>query len=282
MFLSSNKTVVIEDPITYEIQTIFSSTGANLCPIPVDQNGIQTDLIPVDRKPGFVFVTPSHQFPLGSILPVQRRIQLIQFARKFDTYIVEDDYDSEFRYGGEPISSLQGLDPERVIYIGSFSKILSPALRIGYLILPTILTQQCRQLKWHFDLHTPSLDQSTLARFIHNGSLDRHIRRMRKLYLRRRKSLHSCLQESFGDHVSISGDATGLHLIAEFDNVEFNENLLRDILQHKVKIYPVEHHAIQKGYHRNKIILGYGNLTEEQIREGVYRMKRALKNVCTI
>jgi len=240
LLLSLNDKVVIEDPITHEIQKIFLSTGAILHPVPVDQFGIQTDLISVDHKPGFFFVTPSHQFPLGEILPIQRRIQLIQLARMLGTYIVEDDYDSEFRYGGEPISSLQGLDPERVVYIGTFSKILSPALRIGYLVLPPTLVQRCRELKWFYDLHTPSLEQITLARFIHNGSLDLHIRKMRKLYMRRRQCLKSCLKEAFGDQVSITGDSTGLHLIAAFKNVAFHESTLLLIHQHKVKVYPVE------------------------------------------
>lgn len=140
--------VMIEDPITHEIQSIFTSPGAVLHPIPVDEQGMKTDLIPLDKKPRFIFVTPSHQFPLGGTLSIQRRIQLIQFARTADCYIVEDDYDSEFRYQGPPIHSLQGLDSDRVIYIGTFSKILSPALRLGYLILPPALTNRFRDLKW--------------------------------------------------------------------------------------------------------------------------------------
>ncbi|MDR6226019.1 MocR-like pyridoxine biosynthesis transcription factor PdxR [Desmospora profundinema] len=276
LLLSPDDRVIIEDPITHEIQTIFSSSGATLYPVPVDEDGMRTDLIPVDKKPGFVFVTSSHQFPLGGILPIQRRIQLIQLARKLDTYIVEDDYDSEFRYDGEPIHSLQGLDPERVVYVGTFSKILSPSLRLGYLILPPVLTQQCRELKWFFDLHAPSLEQMTLSRFIHNGSLDHHIQKMRKLYVKRRKILKVCLKEEFGDRVSISGDSTGLHLIVEFKDVQFDEGMLSHISRYKVKVYPVELHSIQKGFHRKKLILGYGNLNEEQIREGICRLGQAL------
>lgn len=111
LLLTPDEKVIIEDPITHDIQTIFSSTGATLDPIPVDQHGMRTDLLPMQQKPGFVFVTPSHQFPLGGILPIQRRIQLIQFARTWDTYLVEDDYDSEFRYGGEPGQFPPGLGP---------------------------------------------------------------------------------------------------------------------------------------------------------------------------
>ncbi|TCK92576.1 GntR family transcriptional regulator [Natranaerovirga hydrolytica] len=281
LLLSPQDEVIIEDPITHEIQTIFTSTGAVLHPIPVDEQGLRTELIPPNKKPSFVFVTPSHQFPLGSILPIQRRIQLIQFARAANCYIVEDDYDSEFRYDGEPIRSLQGLDPDKVIYIGTFSKILSPALRLGYVILPSSLTEKCKHVKWFHDLHTPSLNQMVLGRFIETGSLEHHINKMRKVYKKRRQLLRNCLMNEFGQWVKITGDSTGLHLIAEFANVEFTPRLIEQINQHKVKVYPVELHTIEKKKHLNKIILGYGNLKEDEIIEGIYRLQCALKG-CAI
>lgn len=265
--------VIIEDPITLEIQTIFTSTGATLIPVPVDERGIKTDFISNEKEPKFIFVTPSHQFPLGSILPVQRRIQLIQFARANQCYIVEDDYDSEFRYDGEPISSLQGLDSERVIYVGTFSKNLSPALRMGYLVLPQALIERCRKLKWFNDLHTPSLNQMLLAHFIEQGILERHIRKMRKVYMERREVLRKALNREFGQLVEVSGDSTGLHLIAEFKGIEFTSELIERLYQNNVKVYPVEHHAIDKGRHVNKVILGYGNLKINEIEEGVCRLR---------
>ncbi|SUV09006.1 GntR family transcriptional regulator [Cytobacillus firmus] len=277
LFLSPGDEVMIEDPITHEIQTIFTSPGSTLYPIPVDEQGMRTDLIPLDKKPSFIFVTPSHQFPLGGTLPIQRRIQLIQFARKANCYIVEDDYDSEFRYQGAPINSLQGLDPDRVVYIGTFSKILSPALRLGYLILPPSLTKRCKDLKWFTDLHTPSLEQLTIARFIDERHLERHIRKMKKIYKARRDQVKKCLTEEFGNKVKILGDSTGLHLIAEFKNIEFTDQKVKSIMErHKINIYPVELHTIKKEMHQNKIILGYGNLTIEEIKEGINRLKQAL------
>lgn len=277
LLLSPGDEVIIEDPITHEIQTIFSSPGSSLYPIHVDEQGMKTDLLPSAKKPRFIFVTPSHQFPLGGTLPIQRRIQLIQYARTVDCFIVEDDYDSEFRYQGAPISSLQGLDSDRVIYIGTFSKILSPALRLGYLILPPSLIKRCKNLKWFADLHTPSLEQLTMARFIDERHLERHIRKMKKIYKERRDHVKKCLVEEFGDTVKISGDSTGLHLIAEFKHMKFsNQNINEVIKQYKVKIYPVEHHTIKKEIHQNKIILGYGNLTKEEIEKGIHRLKQAL------
>lgn len=277
LLLTSGDEVIMEDPITHEIQTIFTSRGASLCPVPVDDQGIQTDQLPSGKKPRFIFVTPSHQFPLGSTLPIQRRIQLIQFARTTECYIVEDDYDSEFRHIGAPIHSLQGLDPERVIYVGTFSKNLSPALRLGYLILPPALTKRCKELKWYTDLHSPSLEQLALARFIDDGLLERHIRKMKKVYKKRRAHLKSCLIRAFGEEVKIIGDSTGMHLIAEFEGRVFSPEVVeRFSREYNVRVYPVELHTIQKKVHQDKLILGYGNVTTEEISSGVLQLKDAI------
>jgi len=213
LLLTPKDTAIMEDPITNDIQTIFKSSGAFIYPIPVDEDGMKTDLLPENLHPKFIFLTPSHQFPLGSTLPIQRRIQLINFARRNNCFLVEDDYDSEFRYEGSPVSSLQGLDSERVLYIGSFSKILSPALRIGYIVLPTHLIEKCRQLKWFTDLHTPSLDQLILAYFIKEGYLERHIAKMKKFYKSQRDFLIQCLHTTFSNKVKVLGCSTGMHLI---------------------------------------------------------------------
>jgi GntR family transcriptional regulator/MocR family aminotransferase len=279
LLLSSGGEVIIEDPIAQEIPKIFSSSGATIYPIPVDENGLQTRLIPNDKKPQCVFVTPSHQFPLGSILPIQRRIELIHFARETGCFIVEDDYDSEFRYDGIPVSSLQGLDPERVIYVGTFSKILSPTLRLGYLVLPTALTLTCRHFKRFSDLHTSSLEQLTLALLIDGGHLERHITKMRKLYRKRRNALIVSLLNHFPTEVKILGDSTGLHLVAEFTTIDFSDETLRRVEQHQVQIYSVEIHAIDKGKHRNRVILGYGNVSSADIDMGIARLKAALSTV---
>ncbi|WP_068984996.1 PLP-dependent aminotransferase family protein [Lysinibacillus xylanilyticus] len=276
LLLSPNDIAIIEDPITNDIQTIFKSSGASLYPIPVDEYGMKTALIPENLHPKFVFLTPSHQFPLGGTLPIQRRIQLINFARRNNCFLVEDDYDSEFRYEGPPVSSLQGLDLERVLYIGSFSKILSPALRIGYIVLPTHLIEKCRQLKWLTDLHTPSLDQLILAHFIKEGYLERHIAKMKKFYKNQRDFLIQCLQTTFSNKVKILGYSTGLHLIAELEDIHFSKELLFKIEQLGVRVYPVEDHSIEKGKNTNRIILGYGHLKKNEIEEGVTRLFQAV------
>ncbi|PFV81350.1 GntR family transcriptional regulator [Bacillus sp. AFS059628] len=278
LLLSPDDTVIMEDPITNDIQTIFKTSGALLYPIPVDEYGMKTSLLPLNNYPKFIFVTPSHQFPLGGTLPIQRRIQLINYSRRTNCYLVEDDYDSEFRYEGPPVSSLQGLDSDRVLYIGSFSKILSPALRMGYLILPSQLIEKCRKLKWFSDLHTPSLEQLILARFIDEGYLKRHIMKMKKMYKKRRNFLIHCLKTTFSNRVNIFGYSTGLHLIVELNESHFSKELLEWIERFGVKVYSVEDHTIEKGKHHNRIILGYGHLKNEEIKEGVTRLHKAIYN----
>lgn len=273
---SRDSEVLIEDPVTHEIQTIFSSAGFRLHPIPVDDYGMQSDLVSA-QNPAFIFVTPSHQFPLGGVLTIQRRIQLINFARQTGCYIIEDDYDSEFRYQGTPVSCLQGLDPERVIYIGTFSKILSPALRLGYLVLPPDLTKRCRNLKWFSDLHTSTFEQLVLAQFMKEGHLEQHISKMKKIYRRRREKLVECLNNRFCDRALIHGDSTGLHLVVEFRGVTFSDEVMHKIHAQGVNVYPVELHTIRKSVHSNKVILGYGNLSLEKIEEGIARLERALE-----
>ncbi|OIJ22408.1 GntR family transcriptional regulator [Anaerobacillus alkalidiazotrophicus] len=276
LLINSNTEVLIEDPVTKEIPEIFIERGARIIPIPVDQFGIQTDRLSSKRRKSIIFVTPSHQFPLGGILPIQRRIQLIDFAKGTNSYILEDDYDSEFRYSGQPVSSLQGLSPEQVIYIGTFSKILSPSLRIGYLILPISLVEKVKNLKRYTDYHSPTIEQVILAHFIQHGHLEKHVIQMRKLYKRKRDFLIACLKNEFGNLIKIHGASTGIHLVGEF-NFKFSKKILDEIKENGVNIFSVEKHALVKGNHDNKLIFGYGNLTEEELEEGVRRLKNVMK-----
>jgi GntR family transcriptional regulator/MocR family aminotransferase len=277
LLVSTSNKVIVEDPVTDAIQIILSSSDARLIPIPVDEHGMRTDMLPsACQHFSFILVTPSHQFPLGGILSIQRRIQLLQFAHASGCYLVEDDYDSEFRYTGSPISSLQSLEPGRVIYVGTFSKILSPALRLGYMILPEELVERCRRIKQLTDLHSPSLEQLVLARFIDAGHLERHIARMKRLYQRRRNTLIHALNTHFPHQVTILGDATGLHLVAQFPHVAFSQEIIATIEQAGVRVYPVEQHAINQGRHTDKIILGYSHLSHEQIEQGIKQLKKAL------
>jgi GntR family transcriptional regulator/MocR family aminotransferase len=277
LLTAPGETIVIEDPVPSEIRRIFAAQGAVLQSVPVDQWGLQTELLPLPSAAlvTFILVTPSHQFPLGSVLTIQRRIELLEFARATGCLIVEDDYDSEFRYEGTPVSSLQGLDPERVIYIGTFSKILSPALRLGYLVLPAAYVTACRELKRLNDLHCSSLEQLTLAHYIQAGHLEKHIAQMRKLYRQRRNLLRQSVLTHFADRVRLFGDSTGLHLVAEFPGVDFT-TAAQQIAQQQVRVYPVADYATVKEPYQNQIVLGYGNLSLNAIETGIQRLHKAL------
>jgi GntR family transcriptional regulator / MocR family aminotransferase len=154
--------------------------------------------------------------PIRETVSQGATLHLIQFARAVGCYLVEDDYDSEFRYSGTPVSSLQELEPERVIYVGTLSKVLSPALRLGYIALPPPLIERCRQLKRLTDLHSAVLEQLALAHFIEEGHLERHILKMKKIYRKRRERLIAALETHFSSQIQIYGDIAGLHLVAEF------------------------------------------------------------------
>lgn len=275
--LSQGDCICVEDPSTADIKTILTETGAGLWPIPVDAQGLQTEYLPADRCPRLVITTPSHQFPLGGLLPVQRRIQLLEFARATNCYLVEDDYDSEFRYSGPPISSFQELAPDRVIYIGTFSKILAPSLRLGYMILPGALVEAFRRQKRLTDIHAPSCDQLILARFIEEGYLERHIMKMRRIYGKRRETLIQNLHHYFADRVTISGTATGIHLVAHFQQTVFTSEVLQTLEQAGVRIYPVGEHALlSRERYDGQCILGYGHLDQPDLIEGVKRMHQVL------
>ncbi len=276
VLLGKNKHVVVEDPINKDIYKMLAVTKAAVHPVPADLYGIDTDELPKGLQPKLVFTTPSHQFPLGGILPINRRIALINYAKEANGYIIEDDYDSEFRFEGSPVTSFQSIAPERVIYIGTFSKILCPAFRIGYIILPSGLIDRFSHVKHLQDLHSPVLEQLALARFIKDGMLDRHINLSRKVYRAKNNLLKKCLKEAFNNRIKILGCSTGIHLVVAFTDIVFNHEIQKKLKNAGVNVPPVSQHTIKKGMHEDKIMLGYGNLSSEQIIEGVRRMSKCL------
>ncbi|KQL56081.1 MULTISPECIES: PLP-dependent aminotransferase family protein [Bacillaceae] len=270
--------VCVEDPVTEEMRSIFTEAGAQIEPIQTDEYGIKPVQLPKNHKPRFVFTIPSHQFPLGAILPVKRRIELVEYARKMETYIIEDDYDSEFIYEGTPVQAMQSLDTEHVIYLGTFSKILSPSLRIGYMVLPFHLVESARKQKWFTDRHTSSLEQVALATFIQEGLFEKHIRRMKKLYAKRRKVLVEAINATFSQ-CDILGQAAGMHLVVRFNDRKRIQ--ADDLVKHQVNAIIVDDFSIKKGHHLNELVLGYGHLHEEDIQEGIKRLKKALTSCNT-
>ncbi|MBN1647362.1 MAG: PLP-dependent aminotransferase family protein [Spirochaetales bacterium] len=277
LLLGKTKHLVwLEDPITNDIQSIIRNNGGTLVGMNVEQNGMA---VPAARPGGaFIYTTPSHQFPLGITMTVQKRSALLEFARKQDCYIVEDDYDSEFRFDGQPLSCMQGLDPDRVIYIGTFSKTLCPAFRIGYLILPNRLVNTGRRQKWFTDLHSPIPNQLVLAEFIRRGHYTRHITRMRKIYRERRIFLEQMLVSLFGSDAHILGSRTGIHMCVKFPGMNFDEKMLKILETAGCKVYPVSRHAVGKNLFTDSIILGYGCIEKAGIERGIKKLYGVWEN----
>ncbi len=273
------RTCALEDPVTSDIQSITRGFGAKVLAVPVDGQGMRVDLLPPRARPAFIYVTPSHQFPLGVTMPIQRRARLLEYARSRGAYVLEDDYDSEFKYDSPPISSIQGLDPQRVIYAGTFSKTLCPAFRIGYIVFPPELVSRGREVKWFTDLHNSSVEQLILARFLAEGYFVRHVHVMKKAHRTLRQALVANLETRFGDAAEVLGSAAGLHLCARFRGLRFTPALLSRIEHAGVKVYPVEEHAIRKGRWADTLILGYGMLTPARIKEGIGILESCIRSV---
>ncbi|MPM10544.1 HTH-type transcriptional regulatory protein GabR [bioreactor metagenome] len=264
-----SKNILMEDPCHKGMLDTFINKGCTIVPIPADADGMQTDYLSKCGRKGPIYVTPSHQFPLGGILPAARRTALIHFARENDLYIIEDDYDSEFRYSGESIAPLYTMDPQRVIYVGTFSKAVFPALRIGYVILPYKIQPQWRNLRTHTDVQNPPFEQAALSEFFRSRKLDRHIRKMRRIYGQRRQVLLQSLEAVFGRECTAYGDSAGLHVAIDFPGRRFDGAFMKNCLINGLYITPLESHCIEKGRHLSMLLMGYGHLEPDEIKRGV-------------
>ncbi|WP_334148479.1 MocR-like pyridoxine biosynthesis transcription factor PdxR [Hyphomicrobium sp.] len=211
LLVTPGSTAVVESPCYQGAAFLFESFGATIVPVPVDDRGLDCRRLP-DVRNAIAYVTPSHQYPLGVTLSLERRLGLLAWAAETNSYILEDDYDSDFRFHGAPIAALKGLDRTgRVIYLGTFSKCLGAGLRLGYVILPPELVERARHMKTLMNNGQPWLEQATLADFMQSGGYEHHVRRIRKLYFSRRNALLSSLSEHFPGGETI-GDEAGMHL----------------------------------------------------------------------
>lgn len=258
----------VEDPCHKGLLEVIENSGHPILGIPVDQEGMKTTFL---ERQAFsaVYVTPSHQFPLGSILTAERRIELIRLARQKQFYIIEDDYDSEFRYTGASVTPLYSMDSEQVLYTGSFSKSLYPALRIGFVILPPKLQPHWIYLRKHFDVQNPIVEQAALAAFLKQRKLDQYIQKISRLYEKKRKALKNAIYECFGDQCSLLGDETGLHLVLKLPGAHFDEVFEKKCQSAGIRVFPIEHYCISKGKHMDQLMLGYGHLKIEDIQRNV-------------
>jgi GntR family transcriptional regulator / MocR family aminotransferase len=280
LFVRPGTPVAIEDPCYRGALSTFESYGAEMVPVPVDKDGIRVDRLP-ERSVSLVYVTPSHQFPTGETLTSERRGELLQWAIRVGAYVVEDDYDSDFRFDGPPLTALAGLDNSAsVIYLGTFSKSIGAGLRIGYLAVPVELAETAISVKAILNAGQSWLDQAVLADFISSGSFARHLNQVRLVYRARRDCLLNALHQHFGD-VNVSGHQGGMHVMWHLPPSLPDAAVVEaTALNHGVGAYSlrsaVAFDFTQTPYSNRSLILGYPALPEEQIREGIARVARAL------
>ncbi len=267
--------IAIEDPCYQGTREVLRAGGARLLGVPVDRDGLNPAKLPDGTR--MVFVTPSHQFPTGAILSLPRRLSLVDWARRTDALVVEDDYDGEYRYEDQSLQSLQGLDAEgRVIYIGTFSRTVFSSLRIGYLIVPKPLVSVFTSAKWLCDRHTATLEQETLAEFITSGLYERHLRRVRRRNAARREALREAIGKYLGDRVEATGFGAGAH-IALWPAARVSETeVMARAAALGVGIYGISPYFLS-AQRKSGFMLGYSRMTENDIREGVRRLSLALK-----
>ncbi len=263
--------IAAEDPCHSGMIRTIRGVGLGVVPVEADEAGMRTEFLPSIQAIA-AYVTPSHQFPLGGVLPASRRSELVRWARERDAYSIEDDYDAEFRYSGPPIAPLWSLDPERTVYVGTFSKTLFPALRIGYALVPRALRRAWLDARIHSDVQNPPFGQAALARLLADRTVDRHVARMRRLYARRREALLSALSSAFGNRARVLGDSAGLHVAVRLSGLRMGESLCARARRRRIALTGVEGHALVPGRWMDSFLVGYGHLDEAAIARGVSRL----------
>ncbi len=278
LLLDPGDSAWIEDPGYLGARSALISAGARLVPVPVDENGLDV-AAGVARAPDarLAFVTPSHQFPLGSTMSLERRLGLIEWARQADAWVIEDDYDGEFRYTGRQLTALQGIDANgHVLYVGTFSKVLFPALRLGYLVVPTDLIEPFAAAHLATDVHTHVLEQAALADFIEDGHFLRHLRRMRVLYQERQEVLVKAAADTFADRLVVQPSNNGLHLTGILPPGTDDTTVADAAGRQQVHAWPLSLHALEART-RPALLLGYAGATPQQILDGVQRLAAVLQ-----
>ena len=268
MILGMDHTIAFEDPTYKQAYRMAGGMSYNCIPVSMDKNGMKVTEL---EKSGadIAYVTPSHQYPTGVIMPIRRRMELLKWAcEEQGRYIVEDDYDSEFRYKGKPIPALKGYDAsDKVIYLGTFSKSIAPAIRLSYMVLPKPLLEAYEQKARFVNSTVSKVDQLIVQKFIEEGYYERHLNKTRALY----KSRHDVLIEELrpmADICTISGENAGVHLLLTFQNGMTEEELIDRAAREDIRVYGLSDYRIKENCkEKATILLGYANLTEEQIRK---------------
>ncbi len=276
VLLDPDDSVWVEDPGYFGAHTAFVGWGARVVPVAVDDEGLSVEVgqrRAADAK--LAHVTPTHQFPLGKTMPLRRRVELLAWAQAADAWILEEDYDSEFRYSGAPLAALQGIDPnQRVIYLGSFSKSMYSGLRMAYLVVPRDLAPAFRAARQVVGGPPPVLEQAVVARFLSEGHLDRHLRRMRRVYAQRQR----CLAESVGEQLDgllrVEPDETGMHLVGWLRAGVSAEEVCRRAAAEGLELLPLSSYRARAG--PEGVLLGFSEVDERALRHGVSLLRKAL------
>ena len=268
--------LVMEEPVYNEAYSTFTLLGHDIRNVSVDEKGIKVSDIP-DEKNIAVYITPSHQFPLGITMSAGRRIQLLNWTYKNDSrFIIEDDYDSEFRYNSKPMPSVQSIDSmERVIYLGTFSKTVAPSIRISYLVLPEILLEKYEKTKGHFSSPASAFEQRVLTEFISQGHYERHLNRMRKLYGVKRNVLLEELKKMEG--IALNGENAGHYMAVKRKGTMSETEMVESALDKGIKVYPISKYFVKTvpEKYKSTVLIGYAELSFDEIRNGIALLKTA-------
>jgi len=275
--LNQGEPAWIEDPCYQQTRRVLTLAGARIIPKPLDDQGIVISRSPKEPFPKLIYVTPSHEFPLGMTMTFQRRTALLDFARAHNAFVFEDDYDAEFRFTGPPLPSLQGIDHSgRVIYAGTMSKILCPSLRLGYIVAPEPLVDSFIKIRSAMDQHSSPIDQATLARFITEGFFLSHIKRMRKLYSDRRNFFIEQFNNLLGDCFTLQVPEAGLNIVAWLKREEDFQKIRRITLDIGVRPSALSFFCIQAKL-KPAFVFGFASWTPAQIRESLVKLASALE-----
>lgn len=266
--------IIVEDPGYDGAKEAFQFHRFTFETLPVYETG--ADLSQLEQmKSRLIYVTPSHQSPIGVSMSIQQRQMLIHWANEIRGYIIEDDYDSEFRYTQRPFPALASIDSARVIYLGNFSKAFLPGIRLSYMVLPQPILNHYKDKFLQFESTTSILSQLTMAKFMEEGEWNRHIKRMRLVYKRKMKHLVSILKKEFDRSISIIGQQSGLYLLVKVHLNHSEEWLIRQASFYGVKVYPISLYVIKNNSDKPIIKLGFNNLSQDEITRGVKLLKKA-------
>lgn len=271
-------TVWLEDPGYWGARSMLRASGLKLLPVGVDAEGLAPTREQLRRPPRLMFVSPSHQYPTGALMSQRRRHQLLDYAAAQGVWVVEDDYDSEFRYGTRPLPALQGLDEQgRVIYLGTFSKTLFPSLRVAYLVLPPDLVERFARALNELFREGHTMQQAVLARFLAEGHYASHIRRMRAVYSTRHDALIHAIRHQFDDALQVIGGDAGLHLVLGLPHGVDDHAVVHDAQRAGVATRPLSMYYMRPAAAEAGLLLGYGAVREEEIGPSFARLAKVLR-----